>query len=314
MSSVRPRLKTITTQTEHKKLRSVYNKEYRGHQRALMKTLRELAKHNPEVYNSIITHETPSKTKQTPGRRRHDPEYNIRQFPLTDSEEQWLTGFTEGDGSISLQSRKYPKIFYGQKERHPLDHIQSLLDAGKIHEYNTKYTLAYCKRNLTTLLLSVFAKHIVSEHYCANLNITLKVLNLPPATQHEPTLDWLIGFWDAEGSSGTQPSINASQKEKDVIDKIKATFGGSIDIQSNGVYRWRLTGSRARTLAETIATKSHNPSRTERLINNFTGPIHEAHREKYRVLSRKRWEERKRVKTYIKEHPEITKQPVKKPT
>ena len=55
------------------------------------------------------------------------------------NEEQWLTGFTEGDGSISLHSTKYTQITYGQKERPVLEYVRTLIGKSKIYDYNTEH-------------------------------------------------------------------------------------------------------------------------------------------------------------------------------
>lgn len=237
------------------------------------------------------------------------------EIKLNEQEEQWLTGFTEGDGCISLYSPKYVNVQYSQKEREILDYISSLLNSGNVHKYKI-YQLTYYKN--CPLLLTTFSKHVVSKHSLERLNIALNALQLPYATLHKPTLNWLTGFFDAEGTSNNIPSLTIEQKEHDVLETIKVTFGGSVhQIQNHHrpYYRWYLSGNMAHELVHELVTRSHNPIKAEHTLNNFSETAHkenltyannyyESHKKERSVYAHTYHEKQKQIKAYFKEHPE----------
>ena len=77
-------------------------------------------------------------------------------------------------------------------------------------------------------------------------------------TQH-PTLKdiyWAAGIIEGEGSF-QHDTIAVYQKDKWILEKLKLLFGGIIDLRhktgyGNGVYCWRIHGSRGRGLMMTI--------------------------------------------------------------
>jgi len=244
---------------------------------------------------------------------------------MNEQEKQWLTGFTEGDGSVGLylQNQLTLRVSFSQKERDVLEYVQSLTQRGHFQQHHRggfitnhqSWTFSFYGKSCEPLL-TTFSKYVVSKHFQERLNVTLIYLKLPPAVLHEPTLDWLIGFFDAEGSSSNKPSIDIGQKERDVLVAIKTKFGGNIRPHNN-THVWYLNGNKARELAHAIVTKSHNPTKAERLLNYFNGPpYHVLHRERLttyrqkhlaetREYNKKCWEEHKRINAYIKEHPEV---------
>jgi len=227
---------------------------------------------------------------------------------MNEHEEQWLTGFTEGDGSVGLY--RVLRVSYAQKERDVLDYIVNLLGKGKIHEnannQGTIYKLVYNGHTNCAPLIEVFLKHVVGLHTCGRLNA---VLECPLATSHRPTIDWLTGFFDAEGTSSNMPNLFIAQKERAVLNSIQETFGGNIreSYESDHQwYVWGLSGNGARELAPELIARSQCSTKKERLFTNFNGPTHYTlHREEKRVYNKNYWENHKRVQAYIKEHPEI---------
>jgi hypothetical protein len=221
--------------------------------------------------------------------------------------EEWLTGFCEGDGTVYLNDRGYPIVAFEQKERDVLDYISSVIAHG--HFYVTEHTQrlqfhsSYCAP-----LLEMFSRHVVSMHFLERLNVVLVGVGLQSAVLHRPTADWFAGFWDAEGTSGNQPSIQVSQKERSVLEALRILFGGHIYCRSGGVHNWCLYGSRARALFREIESRSRCPAKAERLRNNFSGPTyHELHRDKYLAYFRERYktrDTRKQVRDWMREHPE----------
>ena len=237
------------------------------------------------------------------------------------NEEQWLTGFTEGDGGIYLtHSQRYLRVFFGQKEREPLDYICSLLSGGNIYHSGATFRLEYNNRSYA-YLVEVFARHVISTSFCERLNIILEFLKLPSTTLHIPTLDWFVGFWDAEGSSSNQVSIDLTQKERNVLDTVKTEFGGSISRNPNGGHQWRLSERGARKLAPEIERRSHNPQKLELLLSNLNSPTYrELHKEERATYDKTHSEEisaqhkryyvkLKLLLEYIRRHPELKEEP-----
>ena len=247
---------------------------------------------------------------------------------MNEQEEQWLTGFTEGDGNVGVYKvgLYYAKVTWGQKEREVLDYIAHLLSTGNVRiKRGTGYQLAYAGKTCVPLL-EVFAKHVVSKNFLRRLSDVLEFLELPPTTTHEPSIDWLSGFWDAEGSSSNRPILFIAQKDREILDIITDKFGGRVQpLQNYNMHQWYLCGSEARKLAHEIMLRSHKPAKAKRLRNNFEGPTYyelhkedvlarqhtyyESHKEERLACAhkynKKKWQERKLVREYIKKHPEV---------
>lgn len=250
-------------------------------------------------------------------------------------EEQWHTGFWEGDGSAFISAQGQLTVDFSQMERAVLEYIDSLTEGGRfgVGAHNISRLQFYGPKCIP--LLAVFARHVVSEHSIrrlAKLSGALEAL-----ASHTPTIDWLTGFFDAEGWPGRQPSLAIEQKERDVLDKIVIVFEGSIHLYQTGCYRWCLDGNKARELAHEIVERSHNPSKAERVLEYFSGPTYaESHRERARACTKQYneehheqvkvrhaayrrehladtheynkqyWAKHKLVEAYIKAHPEVT--------
>lgn len=250
---------------------------------------------------------------------------------MNTDDEQWLTGFTEGDGTVGLYGTNdtknlYVRVTWGQKERDVLDYIAHLLNYGNVRiKKGTGYQLAY-SGTFCMLLLEIFEKHVVSKTFCTRLNDILKFRELKLATVHESSIDWLVGFWDAEGSSGNSRTLFIAQKGRQVLDVIANTFGGRVQsLQNYDMHQWYLCGDDARKLARRILVRSHKPSKVERLRRNFEGPTHyELHKNEIQAKNKthyeshhaerlacahehnkKKWQEHKLVSGYIRNHPEL---------
>jgi len=250
---------------------------------------------------------------------------------MNTQEEQWLTGFWEGDGSAFISAQGQLTVNFSQMERTILEYVDSLTEGGRFNAgaHNISMLQFYGLKCIP--LLAIFARHVVSKHSIerlAKLSGALEAL-----ISHTPTIEWLIGFFDAEGWPGRQPSLAIEQKERGVLDKIVISFGGSVYLYHQGTsYRWFLSGNEARELAHEIVKRSHNPIKGKRVLSYFTGPTYqqlhkEAHqeavrryREKHseqlsarrkerrvetREYNKKYWTEHKLVAAYIKEHPEV---------
>ena len=256
------------------------------------------------------------------------------------TEEQWLTGFTEGDGSIGLY--RSIQVTYGQKEREILDYINSLHPGGHVSRDKLNFYRLFYRSNRTCVpLLAILAKYVVSIHTSKRLNTILNSLDIPSITAHNPTLHWLAGFFDAEGSSDNQPHISISQKGRDTLDAIMSMFGGRVHGPADGdMYIWKLYGNKGLELLQTLANECHNTTKIARAFSNFGSPTYstlhkpekqaydkehyavhkeevsaygknyyETHKEEHQVCNRINYERRRNeqrmVRDYLKLHPEV---------
>jgi len=193
---------------------------------------------------------------------------------LTDSEEAYVTLFCEGDGSLYVNkaySGLYPRITFSQSERHVLEYIHNLIGSNNRISPNSKrgWTLPTNGRNCIPLL-GIFSRHVVGKQFLDKLNNLNTMYNLPHTTQHPINTMGLVGFWDAEGSSAYTGTLllSMSQKDREILDIIANTFGGSVGPHENN-YQWQLTGKSAKELALKILKRSHCPSKKERLRKNL---------------------------------------------
>jgi len=151
---------------------------------------------------------------------------------MNECEEQYLTLFQEGDGRVDLQDngyKKYPRVFFFQMERDVLDYIASLTKGGLFYQekesgiWQLRFNSSYCRP-----LLEVFSRHAVSKWFVERLNEVLEYVGLPSTTQHPLTQEGLVAFWDADGTSDRHPQIGVTQKDREILDIIAKTFGGSV--------------------------------------------------------------------------------------
>jgi hypothetical protein len=98
-----------------------------------------------------------------------------------------------------------------------------------------------------------------------------------PLTPHD--IAWAAGIYEGEGCcyrNGTRKDASkecasVTQKDRWILDRLQAKFGGSIDWSKsrgpigNGVFRWRLSGVRARGFLQTIFILL-SPRRREQIL------------------------------------------------
>jgi len=189
---------------------------------------------------------------------------------MTKQEEQWITGFAEGDGSVGVYHNNQPEVKFNQKERNVLDYISSIASGGHIYRHSPSdtYQMSYMGSHCMELL-TIFSKHVVSEHFLQRLNYAPPFASLPLTTKHEPTLDWVIGFWDAEGTSQNARAglhITIEQMQRDVLDTLQKLYKGGISRhKSMNSFQWRVYCTTARDLTTAILERSHNPTKTAQL-------------------------------------------------
>ena len=181
---------------------------------------------------------------------------------LTSAEKQWITGFWEGDGSLYNNYRGYIRVEFAQKERQILDYIMSLIPGGNAYIYKTCYQLKYSNFPI----LDVFTSNVVSKHRIQQLETITGLV----ASSHTPTIDWLAGFFDAEGSSDDTPSITLSQKDQTPLEAVKSIFGGGIS-SSTEYSKWYISSDKARELGNKLLQHSHNTKKAAKLREYLTG-------------------------------------------
>ena len=254
---------------------------------------------------------------------------------MTNEEEEYVTLFCEGDGGVYITPDGYPKVSFGQMECDVLDYVNSLAEDGiTCQRKDGLWQIEFNGSNCIELL-EIFSKHVVGKVFLGRLNIVLEHVDMPSAVQHPLTLTGFVGFWDAEGSSGNNPTIFVSQKDREILDIIVEMFGGGVSRFKNRngewMYHWYLTGEKARTLHKVVLERSHCPGKSERLRKNFEGPTYyvlnreecpvhvkqyneghkderqayrDANKDKHITYDKKRYAQQKLVREYMKTHPE----------
>ena len=240
---------------------------------------------------------------------------------MTNEEEQYVTLFCEGDGTVYTDSKGYPVIGFFQKERTVLEYIDSITENGHFYQDKNGVWRLMFNGSHCLPLLEIFSKHVAGKHFLERLNEVLAFTGMSLTAQHPLTLDGFVGFWDAEGSSSNIPAIFVSQKDREILNLITKMFGGGISHVKNNTntwfYQWYLYGTEAHGLAGVILEKCHYPAKAERLRQNFEGPNHyELHKERYqtyrdthkeeqKVRSNTQYAKQKAIREYIKAHPEV---------
>lgn len=198
---------------------------------------------------------------------------------------KWITGFFEGDGSFNLGTSL--SIEFYQTEIDVIQYISSKILHGKIYEHNNNnYSLRYHGRYAIDLL-NIISQNIVSIHRTNQINMLLNKLNLNfRCIENNVSIEWLTGFWEAEGSSSSRRMITLSQKEEYVMNKIQQEFGGHVSKDSN-YYRWSICGDDSRILANEILEKNHSPLKAERLYRNiFEDSYYDLHKEQLQLKAK----------------------------
>ena len=150
----------------------------------------------------------------------------------------WLAGFFEGDGSVNYRYKfdnknRYANVQFSQKDKRVLEYIESVF-GGRFYQHKTSsvWYLTYDGRRGSPVL-NVLAPCIVGSVMFEALSAVRSILGLPEILTHKPSLDWFVGFWDAEGSSSYEDyalHLDVSQNDKSLLERIRdeLPFGGSI--------------------------------------------------------------------------------------
>jgi len=142
-----------------------------------------------------------------------DTSQNFKMFNKYNRKEisnEWLTwfiGFAEGDGAI-LISKDKPRFVLTQKEGKILQDIQSVLEIGKVQEFQGFSRFIVTDIQSILLLIYIFNGNLVLPHRQKQLGEWINTLNksenlelaLNPILIKPSLKDaWLSGFTDAEG-------------------------------------------------------------------------------------------------------------------
>ena len=202
-----------------------------------------------------------------------------QQTIMSEYEEQWLTGFWEGDGSCGKYHdyswrRDVSEIAFGQKDRRVLEHIRDLLGCGHIQgNYLKIHYWKHCNE-----VFALFCRHVVDERSASKINKVFEHFSMDVRAQsHEPTLPWIIGFFDAEGHidwnnfGGLHSTI--TQANYAILKRIQSLIGGHIhdDVThyKGELYTYNklyLSGSDLRNFIPYILEYSQHETHTQELL------------------------------------------------
>jgi len=165
-------------------------------------------------------------------------------------EAEWLTGFWEGDGSLQFNKDKNYgiRIVFNQKDSRILDHIRYLLNLEEKVSYTKKeYTnkqgyhtasgfgrLTISKKYLVVPILFLLLENSIDCNRKDQLLKSFKNFKLDfefPTEEKTPSLAWISGFFDAEGSFSLKdkvPLVSLSQSSKTTLKNIQKVIGGNL--------------------------------------------------------------------------------------
>jgi len=143
---------------------------------------------------------------------------------LSETDKQWLTGFWEGDGSITRFSTVF-QIVFSQKDPQILYVIQKLLgEKFRLYDstrYSGDWRLYINQKHQIIPLLNLICEGIVSPLRLKQIDELAQKLHLPlqhTLVEHEPTWPWIAGFWDAEGTSSfSGDTLHVEIAQKDIV-------------------------------------------------------------------------------------------------
>ena len=205
--------------------------------------------------------------------------------------EQWLTGFLEGDGSVSFRYKRdncgylslNPEVSFGQRNPEVLEYIKDKMGFGNMHKGGNSgmwYLKSFGQKRFL-VFVEACRNWVVSEYYVSRFNAVITEMKRNfVLTCHKPTLDWFVGFWDAEGSSGNfRPSplrpyialqISVHNKNLDMISGVKDLMGvGSVQPEAHDSFGWRVGPRASFSVAEVLLERSHNPQKRSKLVEHI---------------------------------------------
>lgn len=202
---------------------------------------------------------------------------NEERTTMTEEQEQWLAGFWEGDGSCGNYLNKslglvIPKITITQKDRRVLEHIKDMLGFGNIARQTNSYNLVISSwRPRCARVFELLCRYVVGQQSVNKINSVFEEFGLSVrARQHEPTLPWIAGFFDAEGNvdwCATHDAIKAyfSQKELTILESTQELVGGTLR-PANSYHHLLLNGNDLRNFVPHILKYSHHEPKRQHLL------------------------------------------------
>ena len=180
----------------------------------------------------------------------------------------WLTGFWEGDGHCCITKSNSVQVSFSQAELEVLLDIYKSLGIGRLYLQDL-FILYYHGTNAKNLL-DTFSPRLVCPSRVTQVNKLLAALGKSEVVKHKPTDDWIVGFWDAEGSiicGDSSLRLSISQKDGEVLRCIQSYLGfGRITKSSSGWYvRENSDRENFSELAELLLEKSLNTPKREKL-------------------------------------------------
>ncbi len=184
---------------------------------------------------------------------------------------QWLTGFWEGDGTVACSLNNYPQIIFSQVEKFPLECVASIIGLeDHLRQYNGIWRIEANGDFRVTQVSSLFKNNLVSpkrvEQLKDKINIDFK--------ENEPTLPWVAGFFDAEGSVYLSPrgsvlELVITQKEGLVLEKIQKFLGlGNIKRKGDS-WDLRLIGTKSQVLLPSILKYSRSKIKVAKILESL---------------------------------------------
>jgi len=187
---------------------------------------------------------------------------------MSDRYIKWLAGFFEGDSKIGIKDSKLAITFNDGENSRIHEYIKDLLGYGELGEDGDYLKLVGSD---CTSFLALVSKYLVSPKKTELLNRYDHITNLPVFAMHVPTLDWLVGLWDADGNSKKDITISISKADYHLLWVIQQTWGGYLFPQYPGnIPRWSLAPtkenrSRCLEIASYIVENSKNEGKRLKL-------------------------------------------------
>ena len=189
---------------------------------------------------------------------------------ISEEDLQWLVGFWEGDGTITLSETSY-ELSITQKEPQVLYIIQGLLQLPTEPTKNSSGWSLYLGGKASSLpLITLLCENLVSPQRVTQLNKTLSSLSIKlEAKGHGPSPAWVAGFWDADGHSTCDTrtiTIGFTQKNREVLDKIEEEIGGGSFYPYRKAWMLYWNGPNSKTLASHLKRYSKDSRKKEKLL------------------------------------------------
>nr|ALA63888.1 putative LAGLIDADG homing endonuclease [Pseudopleurococcus sp. A SAG 2039] len=182
---------------------------------------------------------------------------------------EWIVGFVDGDGhfgiSQTLNTDRFSFIVsQDQRSVHVLYELKTFFQCGSVHKAGKnmcEYKVS-AKKQLIEIIIPFFEQHALKTEKrktfeymaqnCLNSMESKRQLNIN-TVDDKLTLDWLIGFIDAEGSFVcslvnnqfiAQMIIGLDPKDSRILDKIKDFLGYGVRYAKTGTEVFQLSAQK----------------------------------------------------------------------